>query len=44
MDPNGVMANGMFIGQMTFVQNGNESGINNGSQIFPLWVWIDEKF
>ena len=44
MDPNGVMANGMFIGQMTFVQNGNESGINNGSQLFPLWVWFDEKF
>lgn len=44
MDPNGVMANGMFIGQMTFVQNGTESGINNGSQIFPLWVWFDEKF
>lgn len=44
VDANGVAANGAMLGQMTFVTNGNQSGINNGSQIFPLWVWFDEKF
>ena len=39
-----VAANGAFIGQMTFVTNGNQGGINSGSQVFPIWVWFDEKF
>lgn len=44
IDANGVAANGAMIGQITFVTNGDESGINNGSQIFPAWIWFDEKF
>ena len=30
---------------MTFVTDGNEGGVSDSkSQIFPLWVWFDEKF
>lgn len=39
-----VYANGVMCGQITFVTNGVESGINNGSQIFPILLWFDEKF
>ncbi len=44
IDSDGNAANGAFIGQTTFVTNGDQSGVNSGSQIFPLWVWFDEKF
>ena len=37
-------ANGCFIAQMTFVTNGNASGVSTGSQIFPLIIWFDTKF
>ena len=39
-----VYANGVMFGQITFVTNGTEGGINNGSQINPIFVWFDEKF
>ena len=39
-----VYANGVMVGQMTFVTNGNASGINNGLGIFPLYIWFDENF
>lgn len=39
-----VYANGVMSGQITFVADGNEAGINNGGQIFPILVWFDEKF
>lgn len=44
IDANGVAANGAMLGQITFVTNGNESDINGGKQIFPVWIWFDEKF
>lgn len=44
VDEEGNAANGAFIGQMTFVTDGNESKVNSGSQIFPIWIWFDEKF
>ena len=44
IDTNNVAANGAFIAQMTFVTDGNSGGINSGSQIFPIWIWFDEKF
>lgn len=38
-------ANGIMIGQITFVTNSNSgSNINNGVGTFPLFVWFDEKF
>lgn len=39
-----VYANGVMSGQITFVTNGSEGGINNGSPIFPILVWFDDKF
>ena len=44
IDANGVAANGAFHGQITFLTNGNEGGINNGEKSFPVWIWFDEKF
>ncbi|MCQ2135419.1 MAG: DUF4958 family protein [Bacteroidales bacterium] len=44
MDADGVYANGAFIGQVTYVLDGNQANINTGTQFFPLWVWFDEKF
>ena len=44
IDANGVAANGAMLGQITFVTNGDDSGINDGKQIFPAWIWFDEKF
>ncbi|WP_290541189.1 surface glycan-binding family protein [Alistipes sp.] len=44
IDANNVAANGAFFAQMTFVTNGNSGKINSGSQIFPIWIWFDEKF
>lgn len=37
-------ANGVMIGQMTFVTDGNSSGVSSGSQMFPLAIWFDTKF
>lgn len=37
-------ANGCFIAQMTFLNNGNAAKINSGSQIFPLVIWFDTQF
>lgn len=37
-------ANGVMIGQMTYVTNGNTSGIGNGEKIFPIAIWFDTKF
>lgn len=39
-----VYANGVLIGQMTFVTDGNVNGVNNGLGTFPLYIWFDEKF
>lgn len=39
-----VYANGVMSGQITFVTNGSEAGINNGSSVYPILVWFDEKF
>lgn len=44
IDADNVAANGAFFAQMTFVTDGNSGGINNGSQVFPVWIWFDEKF
>ena len=44
MDPEGNPANGIFIGQTTFVKDGDESKVNNGSQVFPAWLWFDVNF
>ncbi|OUN78529.1 hypothetical protein B5G09_03700 [Alistipes sp. An54] len=44
VDGNGVAANGAMIGQMTFVTDGNSGNVSNGSQVFPIWIWFDEKF
>ena len=44
IDSEGNSASGMCHGQMTFVTDGKESGINNGSQVFPIWIWFDENF
>ncbi|MCM1300317.1 MAG: DUF4958 family protein [Alistipes senegalensis] len=45
LDTNGNSASGMFHGQMTFVVNGQESGVaGSKSQIFPIWIWFDENF
>lgn len=40
----GEYANGIFMGQITFVNSGDESKVNNGSQIFPIAIWFDTKF
>lgn len=37
-------ANGVMIGQMTFVTDGNSSGVSSGSSMFPLAIWFDTKF
>lgn len=37
-------ANGFFKGQMTFVEDYSEGKINNGSQIFPLMIWLDPDY
>ena len=42
----GAYANGAFIGQATYLTNGSNdnTAISNGSQIFPVWIWFDERF
>ena len=37
-------ADGVFTGQMTFVNNGDASKVNDGTQIFPLAIWFDPTF
>ncbi len=44
VDDDNICANGAFSGQVTYVTDGNEGGVNSGSQIFPIWIWFDEKF
>ena len=42
----GDYANGLMVGQMTYVTNGDTTpnSINNGNKTFSLVVWFDEKF
>ena len=40
----GVNANGLFVGQTTFVTDGDVSKVNNGEKIFPIMIWFDSKF
>ena len=40
----GAYANGVFTGEMTYVTDGNESTINNGSTFTPVLIWFDERF
>ncbi len=44
IDDDNVCANGAFSGQTTYVTNGTSSDVASGTQIFPLWIWFDEKF
>ncbi len=38
-------ANGCFIAQMTFINNGNTAKqLNDGAQVFPFIIWFDTKF
>lgn len=37
-------ANGVFIGQMTFVTDGNPSKVAKGSQVFPVAIWFNTDF
>ena len=44
MDENGY-ANGIMIGQMTFATDGNNASVGpSGNQMFPIAIWLDEKF
>lgn len=42
IDENNVAANGALIGQITYANT--EAGTGKGTQIFPIWIWFDEKF
>lgn len=37
-------ANGVMIGQITFVKDGNSKNVSNGKQIFPIAIWLDTAF
>lgn len=37
-------ANGVMIGQMTYVTNGVPGGVGSGTQIFPIALWFSTKF
>lgn len=37
-------ADGVFMAQMTYVTDGAIGGINNGSQRFPVAIWLDKDF
>lgn len=42
---NGIYANGCLSGQMTYDLTGDTgSKLNKGKQLFPIWIWFDEKF
>lgn len=43
LDDNGY-ANGVMIGQITFVKDGNEANVSSGKQMFPIALWFDTKF
>lgn len=47
-DTEGVYANGVFIGRMSFVTDGTQNDLANDgttkNQIFPLAIWFDESF
>lgn len=49
-DSEGVYANGVFIGRMSFVTDGNKTnlaptgGSSNENLTFPLAIWFDESF
>lgn len=43
-DANGTYPDGTMIGQMTLVTDGNVGTINNGTQVFPLFIWFDPGF
>ena len=40
----GAYANGVFTGEMTYVTDGKESTINDGSTFTPVLIWFDERF
>lgn len=44
VDGDGVSANGALSGQVTYVTDGDVANINTATQIFPIWIWFDEKF
>lgn len=45
VDENGVPANGAMTGQMVFVDDGNLANLNKSKkQIYPIFIWFDEKF
>lgn len=37
-------ADGVFMAQMTYVVDGDDSKINNGNQRFPVAIWLDKDF
>lgn len=37
-------ANGVMIGQMTFVTDGNSNNVGSGTGIFPIAIWFDTRF
>ena len=39
-------ANGFMVGQITFISKANPTNkeLNNGSQIFPIILWLDENY
>lgn len=37
-------ANGVMIGQITFIKDGNSKNVSNGKQIFPIAIWFDTAF
>lgn len=47
-DSDGVYANGVFIGRMSFVTDGKQGDLSNdkttGNLFFPLAIWFDESF
>ena len=46
-DENGNYADGIMHGQMTYVTNGNNDPAfikNNGTQVFPLVIWLDKNY
>lgn len=44
IDDSGNLANGMFTAGMTFITDGNISGINEGKKTCPLMIWMSPEF
>lgn len=40
----GIYANGVMGGQITFVTDGNADNVAKGKEIYPIILWFDEKF